>query len=359
MPTIIGVQFQKAGKIYYFDPLDNQVRQDQYVIVETARGIEYARVALENHWVPDEEVVAPLKSVIRIANEEDATTYEENLVLSQEAYQICTEKIIQCNLEMKLVNVEYTFDRAKIIFNFTADERVDFRELIKELASVFHTRIELRQIGVRDEAKIVGGIGICGQPLCCHRFLGDFSPVSIKMAKEQSLSLNPTKISGCCGRLLCCLTYENEHYVESNRLAKEASKAACACGGNCPCKQVPDSPEGETGVTLEEEIEILEEVLEPIQEKPEKKEHRPKGDKAHRGDKAPKAERLAKADKPRRNPRPSKQALNTEVTIEEYCEDGAFLDEEPRKQRPNKPRKQRPRGNKRPNGKRRPKPTAE
>lgn len=228
MPEIIGVQFQNAGKIYDFDSLGEQIESGEYVIVETGRGMEYARVALGTHWLPEEDLKEPLKPILRRATAEDAATYADNLEAAKEAYRICQEKIAYCHLDMKLVNVEYTFDRAKVIFNFTADERVDFRELIKELAAVFHTRIELRQIGVRDEAKIIGGVGICGQPLCCHRFLNEFSPVSIKMAKEQNLSLNPTKISGCCGRLLCCLNYENEHYVESNRRAKEEARAARA-----------------------------------------------------------------------------------------------------------------------------------
>ncbi len=226
MPEIIGVQFQSAGKIYYFDSLGQQIDTDEHVIVETSRGMEYARVLLATHWVPESEIVEPLRPIIRVATAMDDFTELENRRAAKDAFAICQEKIAHCGLDMKLVSVEYTFDRAKVIFNFTADERVDFRELIKELAAVFHTRIELRQIGVRDEAKIIGGIGICGQPLCCHRFLSDFSPVSIKMAKEQNLSLNPTKISGCCGRLLCCLNYENEHYVERNRQAREAAKAA-------------------------------------------------------------------------------------------------------------------------------------
>lgn len=246
MPQIIGVQFQRAGKIYYFDSADQQIETNTYVIVETARGIEYARVVLATHWMPEEDLEVPLKEIIRVATEEDAHIYEDNLVAAKDAYKICQEKIRLCKLDMKLVNVEYTFDRAKVIFNFTADERVDFRELIKELAAVFHTRIELRQIGVRDEAKIVGGVGICGQPLCCHRFLTDFSPVSIKMAKEQSLSLNPTKISGCCGRLLCCLNYENEHYVESNRLAREQAKAEKTAQEQA-CTYCPHEEEGAEG----------------------------------------------------------------------------------------------------------------
>lgn len=216
MPEIIGVQFQNAGKIYYFDSCGQQIDTNDHVIVETARGIEYARVSLATHWLPDSDIPEPLKPILRVADEEDAAIYEENLEAARDAYAICQEKIAYCGLDMKLVNVEYTFDRAKVIFNFTADERVDFRELIKELAAVFHTRIELRQIGVRDEAKIIGGVGICGEPLCCHRFLTDFSPVSIKMAKEQNLSLNPTKISGVCGRLMCCLKNEEETYEYLN-----------------------------------------------------------------------------------------------------------------------------------------------
>lgn len=216
MPEIIGVQFQNAGKIYYFDSCGQQIDTNDHVIVETARGIEYARVSLATHWLPDSDIPEPLKPILRVADEEDAAIYEENLEAARDAYAICQEKIAYCGLDMKLVNVEYTFDRAKVIFNFTADERVDFRELIKELAAVFHTRIELRQIGVRDEAKIIGGVGICGEPLCCHRFLTDFSPVSIKMAKEQNLSLNPTKISGVCGRLMCCLKHEQDTYEYLN-----------------------------------------------------------------------------------------------------------------------------------------------
>lgn len=261
MPEIIGVQFQNAGKIYYFDSCGQQIDTNDHVIVETARGIEYARVSLATHWLPDSDIPEPLKPIIRVADDEDAAIYEENLEAARDAYAIAQEKIAYCGLEMKLVNVEYTFDRAKVIFNFTADERVDFRELIKELAAVFHTRIELRQIGVRDEAKIIGGVGICGEPLCCHRFLTDFSPVSIKMAKEQNLSLNPTKISGCCGRLLCCLNYENAHYVESNRRAREEARAAReesnrekALAASLDAAAYPD--EREEAATLDEQTEI-------------------------------------------------------------------------------------------------------
>ena len=202
--TVIGVRFKEAGKIYYFDPGDLPVTTADHVIVETARGIEYGSVVVGIKEVDDSEVVPPLKKVIRIATSDDDERVKENIYREKEAFAICLEKIEQHNLPMKLIDVEYTFDNSKVIFFFTADGRVDFRELVKDLATVFRTRIELRQIGVRDEAKMLGGIGFCGRELCCHTFLGDFAPVSIKMAKEQNLSLNPSKISGICGRLLCC-----------------------------------------------------------------------------------------------------------------------------------------------------------
>ncbi|MBO8178306.1 PSP1 domain-containing protein [Aeribacillus pallidus] len=212
MYDIVGVRFKKAGKIYYFDPGDLPIEKDDYVIVETVRGIEYGKVVVGRKQVDENDVVLPLKKVIRIADHKDRLIVEENKQAAAEAYDICMEKITEHQLEMKLVDVEYTFDRNKIIFYFTADGRVDFRELVKDLASIFRTRIELRQIGVRDEAKMLGGIGPCGRMLCCSTFLGDFEPVSIKMAKDQNLSLNPTKISGLCGRLMCCLKYENDEY---------------------------------------------------------------------------------------------------------------------------------------------------
>lgn len=215
MYSVVGVRFKKAGKIYYFDPEDLIIEKDQYVIVETARGIEYGQVVIGKKTVGEEDVVLPLKKVIRTANDEDAVHVEKNKSDAKEAFHICYEKIEKHDLEMKLVDVEYTFDRNKIIFYFTADGRVDFRELVKDLAAIFRTRIELRQIGVRDEAKMLGGIGPCGRILCCSSFLGDFEPVSIKMAKDQNLSLNPAKISGLCGRLMCCLKYENENYEGS------------------------------------------------------------------------------------------------------------------------------------------------
>ena len=214
MTEVIGVRFKKVGKVYYFDPNGLQVEKDQAVIVETARGAEYGETVMGNEMVPDESIVSPLKKVLRIATAADRKTMEENLVFEEKAFHTCEEKIAKHQLEMKLVAVEYTFDRSKILFYFSADGRVDFRDLVKDLAGVFRTRIELRQIGVRDEAKMIGGLGICGRPLCCSTFLDDFQPVSINMAKDQGLSLNPTKISGTCGRLMCCLKYENEAYQE-------------------------------------------------------------------------------------------------------------------------------------------------
>ncbi|HHW11831.1 MAG TPA: stage 0 sporulation family protein [Firmicutes bacterium] len=216
--TVVGVRFKRAGKIYYFDPNNLDLKPDQEVIVETARGLEYGTVKIGPKVVPATEITPPLKKVIRVATEKDKAQYLENKNKEADAFRICLEKIKQHGLEMKLIDVEYTFDRNKVIFYFTADGRVDFRELVKDLASVFRTRIELRQIGVRDEAKMIGGLGPCGRSLCCATFLGEFDPVSIKMAKEQNLSLNPTKISGICGRLMCCLKFESDAYRESSQL---------------------------------------------------------------------------------------------------------------------------------------------
>jgi cell fate regulator YaaT (PSP1 superfamily) len=209
---VVGVRFKKAGKIYYFDPGSLKIDQNEFVIVETVRGIEYGKAVIANKQVGENDVVLPLKKVIRIADENDRKIVDENKHAAEEAYNVCSSKIEEHTLDMKLVDVEYTFDRNKVIFYFTADGRIDFRELVKDLAAIFRTRIELRQIGVRDEAKMLGGIGPCGRMLCCSTFLGDFEPVSIKMAKDQNLSLNPTKISGLCGRLMCCLKYENDEY---------------------------------------------------------------------------------------------------------------------------------------------------
>lgn len=214
MAEVIGVRFKEVGKIYYFDPKNMKLNKGDMVIVETARGIECGEVATPNKIVDEKDIIHPLKPLIRKANDNDLKHVKENKKRQKEAFKICEKKIAEHNLDMRLVDVEYTFDNNKILFYFTADGRVDFRSLVKDLASVFRTRIELRQIGVRDEAKMIGGLGVCGRPFCCHSFIGDFQPVSIKMAKEQGLSLSPVKISGTCGRLMCCLKYEQAAYAD-------------------------------------------------------------------------------------------------------------------------------------------------
>ena len=225
MTKVIGVRFRTAGKIYFFSPGKFEVKRGDQVIVETARGVEFGNVVMGPKEVKDEEITQPLKTVIRLATEDDRRVEEKNRKKEKEAFQICLEKIHKHGLEMKLIDAEYTFDNNKVLFYFTADGRIDFRELVKDLAAVFRTRIELRQIGVRDETKIRGGIRICGRELCCHTYLSEFAPVSIKMAKEQNLSLNPTKISGVCGRLMCCLTNEEETYEELNNNLPSAGEA--------------------------------------------------------------------------------------------------------------------------------------
>ena len=240
MQIVVEVRFKEAGKIYYFDPGQLVLVQDDDVIVETARGIEYGIVVIGPREVKDEDIVLPLKTVQRKATPNDRTKVKENEVKEKEAFTICEKKIVTHALPMKLIDVEYTFDVNKIIFYFTADGRIDFRELVKDLAAVFRTRIELRQIGVRDEAKLMGGIGCCGRPLCCSTFLGDFEPVSIRMAKEQNLSLNPTKISGICGRLMCCLKYEND----------------CYCN-KCPSKKITAPKPGTRVITVEGEGKVI------------------------------------------------------------------------------------------------------
>ncbi|AYE34501.1 PSP1 domain-containing protein [Clostridium septicum] len=224
MIKVVGVRFKKAGKIYYFDPKDLDIKKENYVVVETARGIEFGECVIGVKEIPEEDIVAPLKSVIRVAEQDDIDKHKNNKLKEKEALNICLKKIEEHGLNMKLIDVEYTFDNNKVIFYFTADGRVDFRELVKDLATIFKTRIELRQIGVRDEAKMLGGLGPCGRTMCCSSFLGDFASVSIKMAKEQNLSLNPTKISGICGRLMCCLNYEQSTYEDiRKRLPKVGS----------------------------------------------------------------------------------------------------------------------------------------
>lgn len=237
MAEIIGVRFKEVGKVYYFDPDGNKLNIGDKVIVETARGVECGMVAIANKNVSDKSIVHPLKKIIRVANQDDFKHIQDNKKKEKRAFAICLKKIAEYKLDMKLVEVEYTFDNNKILFYFTADGRVDFRALVKELASIFRTRIELRQIGVRDEAKMLGGIGVCGRPLCCNSYLGEFQPVSIKMAKEQGLSLSPVKISGTCGRLMCCLKYEQEAYTE---LLKTIPKVGAIVG----------TPNGE-GVVIE------------------------------------------------------------------------------------------------------------
>lgn len=245
MAAVVGVRFKNAGKLYYFDPGRLWPPAGCFVIVETARGLEYGQVITGVREVEEDVIASPLKPVLRIAGDEDARHAEENERFEKEAYRICQHKIEEHKLDMKLVGVEQTFDNTKILFYFTANGRVDFRSLVKDLASVFHTRIELRQIGVRDEAKMLGGLGPCGRPICCGSFLGDFQPVSIKMAKEQNLSLNPTKISGVCGRLMCCLKYEQDHYEATRKRMPKVGKEV-------------ETPEG-VGVVVD--INVLKETL--------------------------------------------------------------------------------------------------
>lgn len=277
MTEIIGVRFKGTGKVYYFDPNGITAEKGDTVIVETAQGIECATVTIENKQVSDEAIVQPLKKIIRKANNKDLKTMTENAEKEKRAFDICTKKIEKHKLDMKLKNVEYSFDGNKILFYFTADGRVDFRELVRDLASEFHTRIELRQIGVRDEAKMLGGIGICGQPFCCHRFLDDFQPVSIKMAKEQGLAPNPLKISGSCGRLMCCLKYEQESY---DYLAKRMPKHGAQV-------QTPDGVgvvvdvellKGRVKVKFENENEIKFDFYDSKQVKALKKPNKPQKD---------------------------------------------------------------------------------
>lgn len=244
MYNVVGVRFKKAGKIYYFDPLSYPLEKDEYVIVETARGVEYGKVVIPVKTVDENDVVLPLRTVVRPATVEDREQVEENRQEAARAFELATAKIVDHELEMKLVDVEYTFDRNKVVFYFTAEGRVDFRDLVKDLASVFRTRIELRQIGVRDEAKMLGGIGPCGRMLCCSTFLGDFEPVSIKMAKDQNLSLNPSKISGLCGRLMCCLKYENDEYEAAKEMMPDLGERI----------ETPDGPGKVVGMNILEHV---------------------------------------------------------------------------------------------------------
>ena len=278
MVKVIGVRFRQAGKIYYFSPGKLKIQTGDHVIVETARGLEYGYVVIGDKEVDDSKVVQPLKPVLRMATEQDTRQAEENKEKEKEAFKICLEKIRKHKLEMKLIDVEYTFDNNKVLFYFTADGRIDFRELVKDLAAVFRTRIELRQIGVRDETKILGGIGICGRPLCCHTHQSEFLPVSIKMAKEQNLSLNPTKISGVCGRLMCCLKHEQDTYEELNsRLPGIGDYVTAQDGSKGEVTSVNVLRQKvKVIVTLEnEEKEIREYPVEELRFKPRRKKERP------------------------------------------------------------------------------------
>lgn len=314
MTKIIGVRFKPVGKMYYFDPLDFEIKRGDHVIVETSRGIEYGEVILGIKEVDESSVVKPLKGVLRLADEEDTRHFNENKEKEKEAYNICLEKIAAHKLDMKLIEVEYTFDGNKLLFYFTADGRVDFRDLVKDLAAVFRTRIELRQIGVRDESKTLGSIGVCGRNLCCSQFLGEFVPVSIKMAKEQGLSLNPSKISGACGRLMCCLKYEQDTYEQ---LIKESPRAGAVVmtpegkgtvvnvallkgrvkvrmgeGDESTQKDfsvneisaVSNVSEPDEDIITDEELKMLESLEEPEQQEDKKRVQKPRQNKAKRHD---------------------------------------------------------------------------
>ncbi len=328
MATVIGVRFKKAGKVYYFDPSGVWPNPGQYVVVETARGIEMGEVVTGAREVSDDQIVAPLKKVIRMAVEEDVQRAKFNETREKEAFRICQERITQHKLEMKLVDVEYTFDNSKIIFYFTANGRVDFRELVKDLASVFKMRIELRQIGVRDEAKMLGGLGSCGRPICCGTFLGDFQPVSIKMAKEQNLSLNPTKISGQCGRLMCCLKYEADYYEAALKKMPRVGREALTPDGvgivadiNVLREKVrvrmrlPD----DTFDVREYALEDVKKVSHP--DKPDKGEKQDKGEKMAedmpQDAQKPEAEKAAKPPKSAKKDKSGDKAARDEASAKE------------------------------------------
>ncbi len=278
MAVVVGVRFKKAGKIYYFDPEDTELKREDPVIVETARGVEFGAVVVGPKEVAEKDLTLPLKSIIRKADDKDIEKQAENKVKEVEAFNICIDKIEKHKLDMKLIEVEYTFDNNKVIFYFTSDGRVDFRELVKDLASIFKTRIELRQIGVRDQAKMIGGLGPCGRALCCATFLGEFEPVSIKMAKEQDLSLNPTKISGICGRLMCCLKYEHETYEEIlERLPQIGEKVKTKMGLGIVVSTSTLLEIAKVKVKGEDNTDVivpfLIEEIEPIEKKKRKKRH--------------------------------------------------------------------------------------
>lgn len=272
MTEVIGVRFRTAGKVYNFSPAGCEVKRGSHVIVETVRGVEMGTVVLPSYLVPDEEVIQPLRDILRVATSEDIEQAAINRAKEKSALQVCKEKVRNHNLDMKLIDAEYTFDGSKLLFYFTADGRIDFRELVKDLASVFKTRIELRQIGVRDETKILGGIGICGRVLCCHSYLSDFAPVSIKMAKEQNLSLNPTKISGTCGRLMCCLKNEEDTYEELNKKLPAINDFVTTSDGLKGQVQSTDVLRQKVRVLVEkgEDKELIEYTVDELSFKPRK-----------------------------------------------------------------------------------------
>lgn len=332
MIKVIGVRFRTAGKIYFFDPLQFQVKRGDHVIVETARGVEYGTVVCAPKEVEEDKVFQPLKAVLRVATERDDEQERVNKEKEKEAFHICLEKIRKHNLEMKLIDAEYTFDNNKVLFYFTADGRIDFRELVKDLASVFKTRIELRQIGVRDETKILGGMGSCGRPLCCHTHLSEFVPVSIKMAKEQNLSLNPTKISGVCGRLMCCLKHEEETYEELNRnLPHVGDFVHCDDGAKGEVQsvnvlrqlvkvviEVDDEKEIREYKAEQlhfkrkhkkEKLEVHDKELEQLEEleKQEQQEKAEKTSKPHKQERSEKQDRFQRHERSERQDRPDKQ----------------------------------------------------
>ena len=346
MATVIGVRFKKAGKVYYFDPCEVWPRPGDSVVVETARGVEFGEVVTGAREVADEQIVAPLKKVVRIATEEDVRRAEYNEKREAEAFRVCQEKVAKHKLEMKLVSVEYTFDNSKIIFYFTANGRVDFRELVKDLAGVFKMRIELRQIGVRDEAKMLGGLGSCGRPICCGAFLGDFQPVSIKMAKEQNLSLNPTKISGLCGRLMCCLKYEQDCYSQTLKKLPKVGKDIVTPDGVGVLAEINAIRERvKVRIKIDDDFDVreyaIDEVRKPgpddsaaVREAPKPKQRRPE----------PEAEAPAEEQGKRRK-YPHQKApknLSTDQFLEKLKTDGDAgrkKGERPRKERPPRERR--------------------
>lgn len=337
MATVIGVRFKKAGKVYYFDPCDFWPKPGQNVIVETARGIEFGEVVTGARSVSDQQIVAPLKKVVRIATEEDEQRAAFNAKREEEAFRVCQEKVAKHKLEMKLVSVEYTFDNSKIIFYFTANGRVDFRELVKDLASVFKMRIELRQIGVRDEAKMLGGLGSCGRPICCGTFLGDFQPVSIKMAKEQNLSLNPSKISGQCGRLMCCLKYEQDTYEQTLKRVPRVGKDIVTPDGVgviTEINAIREKVKVRIRVGEDDSFEVREYSMDDVRklgpddapavrEAPKPKENRPQGKKTPIPQ--PDEEEIPEEEEPKRKRYPHQKApknLSTDQFLEKMYERG-------------------------------------